>query len=77
MCAHSFKVSVLQDLSDRDPVRFEWDLQRSLSSSLWAIPCLMFSSAGVAPLLLGFSQVAQRHSDELCRLSLLDVPSLW
>ena len=41
------------------------------------IPSLMLSSAVVAPLLLGFSQVAQRHSDELCRLSLLDVPSWW
>ena len=42
-----FYVSLLQGLSD-------WDLQRRPCSSLWAIPCLMLSSAGVAPLSPGF-----------------------
>ena len=42
-----FQVSVLEGLSDWDPLRALW-------SSLWAVPCLMLSSAGVAPLPPGF-----------------------
>ena len=51
------QVNVLQGLPDRDPVRFDWVLQWTLRSSLWAIPCLMLSSTGVAPLSPGFPKL--------------------
>ena len=56
MCPFLF-VSVLQGLSDRDPVLFDSDLQWTLRSSLRAIPSLMLLSASVAPLPPGFHKL--------------------
>ena len=68
-----FQVSVLQGLSGWDPVR-------TLRSSLWAVvgyslPHVIKCWCGI--IVARFSQVAQRHSHDLCRFSLLDVPSGW
>ena len=49
-----FEVSILQGPPDPDPVRVDWDLQRTLKPSMWAMPCFMFSSLGVALLSSGF-----------------------